>query len=116
LFEALIAIYLGLRLFAFGQHEMQTFILLVMVFTSQFRVLIVRERRWFWRTRPGRELSISIIGVIAAFLALGTLGLIVKPIPLTASLFSLIYSAAFTLGIDPLKVLIFRKVGLAAEK
>lgn len=112
--EALLSIYIGLRFFAFSEKEMQTFILLVMVFTSQFRVLIVRERRWFWSSRPGRELIFSVIGVIVAFILLGTFGGIIAPIPITAVFFSLGYSAAFTLGIDPLKVLVFRKVGLSA--
>jgi len=112
LIEALLAIYLGVHVFNLSKGEMQTFILLTMVFTSQFRVLILRERRWFWSSRPGRELTLSIIGVTIAFLALGTLGIIVEPIPTTAALFSLAYSAIFTLGIDPLKVFIIRKTGL----
>ena len=112
--EALLSIHIGLKLFAFDVKEMQTFILLVMVFTSQFRVLVVRERKWFWSSIPGRELTLSVIGVIVAFILLGTLGGIVTPIPMTAVLFSLGYSAAFTFGIDPLKVLVFRKAGLSA--
>ncbi|MGB9725952.1 MAG: plasma-membrane proton-efflux P-type ATPase [Fervidicoccaceae archaeon] len=112
--EALLSIYFGQRFFNFDEGRMQTFILLVMVFTSQFRVLIVRERRWFWSSRPGRELTISVIGVIMAFVLLGVFGGIVEPIPLSAVMLSLGYSAAFTLSIDPLKVFIFRKVGLSA--
>jgi H+-transporting ATPase len=112
LIEALLAIYIGLHIFNLSEKEMQTFILLTMVFTSQFRVLILRERRWFWSSKPGRELVISIASVIIAFFIIGTLGVIVKPIPITTALFSLIYSTAFTLSIDPLKVLILRKTGL----
>jgi magnesium-transporting ATPase (P-type) len=74
LIEALIAIYIGLRVFNLSEGRMQTFILLTLVFTSQFRVLMLRERKWFWSSRPGRELTASIIGVTIAFLALGALG------------------------------------------
>jgi H+-transporting ATPase len=112
LIEALLAIYIGLHIFNLSEKEMQTFILLTMVFTSQFRVLILRERRWFWSSKPGRELAISIASVTIAFFIIGTLGVIIKPIPITTALFSLIYSTAFTLSIDPLKVLILRKTGL----
>jgi H+-transporting ATPase len=112
LVEALLAIYLGLYVFNLSKRGMQTFILLTMVFTSQFRVLILRERRWFWSSKPGRMLTIAVVGVTIAFVMLGTLGIIVEPIPANATLFSLVYSATFTLGIDPLKVLIFRKTGL----
>jgi len=110
--EALIAIYIGKKLFSFSQKEMQTFILLTMVFTSQFRVILVRERGYFWKSKPGRELIASISIVIAAFLLLGAVGIVVERIPLSASLLSLAYSAAFTLGIDPVKVLIFKRSGL----
>jgi H+-transporting ATPase len=112
LVEALLAIYLGLYVFNLSKRGMQTFILLTMVFTSQFRVLILRERRWFWSSKPGRMLTIAVIGVTIAFVMLGTLGIIVEPIPANVALFSLVYSAIFTLGVDPLKVLIFRKTGL----
>ena len=110
--EALLSIYLGLKLFAFEQDKMQSFILLLMVFTSQFRVLIVRERRSFWSSKPGRELMISVVGVILTFAILGVTGIIIAPIPASAVLFSLVYSAAFTFSLDPLKVLIFKKTGL----
>jgi len=113
LIEALIAIYIGQRLFSFPKNKMQTFILLIMVFTSQFRVLLVRERRYFWKSRPGRELIASVLVIIAVFLLLGTVGIVVERIPLSASLLSLAYSAAFTLGIDPIKVLIFRSVRIS---
>jgi H+-transporting ATPase len=112
LVEALLAIYLGLYVFNLSKRGMQTFILLTMVFTSQFRVLILRERRWFWSSKPGRMLTIAVIGVTIVFVMLGTLGIIVEPIPANVALFSLVYSAIFTLSIDPLKVLIFRKTGL----
>jgi len=112
LVEALLSIYLGLKLFAFEQDKMQSFILLLMVFTSQFRVLIVRERRPFWSSKPGRELMISVVGVILTFAILGVTGIIIAPIPASAVLFSLVYSAAFTFSLDPLKVLIFKKTGL----
>jgi len=61
LVEALLAIYLGLYVFNLSKRGMQTFILLTMVFTSQFRVLILRERRWFWSSKPGRMLTIAVL-------------------------------------------------------
>ncbi|MDK6029262.1 plasma-membrane proton-efflux P-type ATPase [Ignisphaera sp. 4213-co] len=112
LIEGLIAIYLGQTIYHFSMQQMQTFILLIMVFTSQFRVLIVRERSWFWKSKPGRELAISIIGVIATFIALGSLGGIITPIGLDKTVAALAYSALFTIAIDPAKVLIFKKFNI----
>jgi len=109
LIEALIAIYIGLHIFKLDPEKIQTFTLLTMVFTSQFRVLILRERRWFWSSKPGKELTISITSITIAFLTLSILGIIIKPIPLKTALFSLTYSTIFTLSLDPLKIYIFRK-------
>ncbi|MEL9940189.1 MAG: plasma-membrane proton-efflux P-type ATPase [Ignisphaera sp.] len=112
LIEGLIAIYIGSTVYHFNMQQMQTFILLVMVFTSQFRVLIVRERKWFWSSKPGRELVASMIGVIVAFTILGCVGIIITPIDLDKTVVALIYSAAFTLGIDPAKVFVFKRFGI----
>jgi H+-transporting ATPase len=112
LLEALLAVYIGLSVFHLDMSKMQTFILLNMVFTSQFRVLILRERRWFWSSKPSKMLTIAIVGIIMVFTCMGTVGIIVESISISAALFTLIYSAVFTLSIDPIKVLVFRKAGL----
>jgi H+-transporting ATPase len=80
LIEAILAIYIGLIVFNLDMKQMQTFILLNMVYTSQFRVLILRERNYFWRSKPGKMLVISIVGVIIAFTLLGITGFIVEPV------------------------------------
>jgi H+-transporting ATPase len=112
LLEALLAIYIGLSVFHLDMSKMQTFILLNMVFTSQFRVLILRERRWFWSSKPSKMLTTAIVGVIMVFTGMGIAGVILEPIPISVALFILVYSAVFTLSIDPIKVLVFRKAGL----
>ena len=112
LIEAILAIYIGLIVFNLDMKQMQTFILLNMVYTSQFRVLILRERNYFWRSKPGTMLVISIVGVIIAFTLLGITGFIVEPISANAVFTSLAYSTIFTLIIDPIKVLTFKKMGL----
>jgi H+-transporting ATPase len=80
LIEAILAIYIGLIVFNLDMKQMQTFILLNMVYTSQFRVLILRERNYFWRSKPGTMLVISIVGVIIAFTLLGITRFIIKPV------------------------------------
>jgi len=112
LIEAILAIYIGLIVFNLDMKQMQTFILLNMVYTSQFRVLILRERNYFWRSKPGTMLVISIVGVIIAFTLLGITGFIIEPISANAVFTSLAYSTIFTLIIDPIKVLTFKKMGL----
>ena len=110
--EGAIAILIGANYFHLGWGELQTFVMLTLIFTSQFRVNIVRERRYFWSSRPGRELLISTAAAIIGFALLGVYGVIVPPITLYPVLFALGFSALFTFGIDPLKRYAFKKFGL----
>jgi hypothetical protein len=59
-----------------------------------------------------KMLITSIVGVIIAYTLLGITGLIIEPVSVNAVLFSLAYSTVFTLSIDPIKLLMFKKIGL----
>jgi len=107
-----LALYIGRYIFNYSVGELQTFMLLILVFSSQFRILVVRERGPFYSSKPGRELILSVTGVLAAFTLLGVLGVIITPIPLEGVLFALLYSAAITFSVDPVKVLIFKRSGI----
>jgi len=107
-----IALFIGTRYFHLELGQLQTFMMLMLVFTSQFRVYIVRERKYFWSSRPGRELMLSTAGALVLFSLLGVFGLIVTPIAAYHVLFILGFSAAFTFAIDYPKYLAFRKFKL----
>ena len=110
--EGAIALFVGSHYFNLAFDQLRTFILLVLIFTSQFRVYIVRERRHFWSSRPGRELLIATLAAIVVFALLGIYGLIVPPVTPFQMLFVLGLSALFTFAIDYPKYLAFRKFGL----
>jgi H+-transporting ATPase len=110
--EGAIAILIGIAYFHLRWEALQTWVMLMLIFTSQFRVLIVRERRHFWSSRPGRELLIAIMTTLGAFALLGVYGIIITPLTLSQVLFILGFSALFTLGVDFPKNYIFRKFGL----
>jgi len=107
-----IALFIGTRYFHLRLAQLQTFITLMLIFTSQFNVYIVRERTHFWSSRPGRELMLSTAGALVLFSLLGVFGLIITPIPAYQVLFILGFSAAFTFAIDYPKYLAFRKFKL----
>ncbi|MBO3842887.1 MAG: hypothetical protein FGF48_10825 [Candidatus Brockarchaeota archaeon] len=86
--------------------------MLMLVFTSQFRVLIVRERRRFWSSLPSRGLLISTVATMAGFALLGVYDIILPPLSLYQVLLILVFSALFTLSIDFPKYYIFRKFRL----
>ena len=110
--EGAIALFVGSHYFHLAFDQLRTFIMLALIFTSQFRVYIVRERRYFWSSRPGRELLIATAAAIVVFALLGVFGLIVPPVTPFQMLFVLGLSALFTFAIDYPKHLAFRKFGL----
>jgi H+-transporting ATPase len=86
--------------------------MLNLVFNSQFRVLIVRERRHFWSSMPSRELLILSAATIIGFALLGVYGVFVPSLATYQVSTVLIFSAVFTLGIDFPKFYIFRRFEL----
>jgi len=110
--QGIIAILIGENYFHMQFRELQTFIMLTLVFTSQFRVLIVRERKFFWSSLPGKALMASTSGSIIVFFFLGIYGVFITPLNLTQVVISLIFSALFTAAIDIPKYYSFKLFGL----
>jgi len=92
--------------------ELRTFMLLILVFTSQFDVLIVRERNHFWSSRPGRALMISTSTALLLSALLGVYGFIIPAIPLIAVVGAFLFCLLFTLALDFPKYYIFKHFGL----
>ena len=110
--EGVIVIFTGLKYFHLGWEKLQTLVMLNLIFNSQFRVLIVRERRHFWSSMPGRDLLILSAATIMGFAILSVYGIFVSPVPSHLVLIVLAFSAFFTLLIDFPKYYLFRKFGL----
>ena len=86
--------------------------MLNLIFNSQFRVLIVRERRHFWSSIPGNELLILSAATILGFALLGVYGIFVPPLDPYQILSVLGFSVLFTLGIDFPKYYLFKRFGI----
>ncbi|TSA12802.1 MAG: plasma-membrane proton-efflux P-type ATPase [Deltaproteobacteria bacterium] len=110
--EGLIVIFIGINYFHLEGERLRTMVMLNLIFNSQFRVLIVRERRHFWSSIPGRELLILSAATIISFALLGIYGIFVPSLTLHQVLTVLAFSAIFTLGIDFPKYYLFRRFGL----
>lgn len=110
--ETIFVMIIGKKYFHITDVMMQTLVLLNLVFASQFRILIVRERKHFWSSMPGRELLISTIITIILFIILGSVGWLMPGISLYKVILVLILSALFTLLLDFPKYYVFRKFGL----
>ena len=110
--EGLLVIFIGKSYFNLEWERLRTLVMLNLVFNSQFRVLIVRERRHFWSSLPGRELLVLSAATIIGFALLGVYGIFVPSLSLYQVLAVLGFSALFTLGIDFPKYYLFRRFGL----
>jgi H+-transporting ATPase len=106
------AVWIGIEYFGLKWGELQSFVMLMLVFTSQFRLYIVRERRRFWSSRPGRELFVASMATVLGFAILGVYGIIVPPLTVYEVLFILVFSAVLTFSLDFPKYYVFRKLGL----
>ena len=110
--EGMLVVFTGVEYFHLNLEHLRSLVLLNLIFNSQFRVLIVRERRHFWSSHPGKALLISSAVTIIGFVLLGIFGILIYPLPLYEILIILCYSAVFTLLIDFPKYYTFRKLGL----
>jgi H+-transporting ATPase len=110
--EGWLTILIGSDYFHLAGDALLSFILLMLVFTSQFNVYVVRERRHFWDSHPGRALFISTAAAVIIFALLGISGIIIAKLSLYQVLFILGFSALFALSLDLPKYYAFRKFGL----
>jgi H+-transporting ATPase len=110
--EGTIAIFIGLTYFHLEFEQLRTFILLMLIYTSQFRVYIVRERRYFWSSRPGKALLVSTIVAIAGFTVLGLYGIIIPALTVYQILFVLGLSVLFIFSLELPKYYAFQRFGL----
>jgi H+-transporting ATPase len=98
--QGICAIFIAQNLLGLDYGHMQTFVLLTLVFTSQFRVLIVRERGWMWGSMPGKLLLTSTGGTTVLFFLMGIFGFIIPSLGLMETAMALAYSLVFTLILD----------------
>jgi H+-transporting ATPase len=105
-------VFLGRDALHLPLRQLQTLVFLMLVFTGQGTVYLVRERSRFWKSVPGRWLLFSSLADILAVSILATRGILMAPIPwsLVGSLFGLVL--AFLFVIDSAKVHVFRRFGV----
>jgi H+-transporting ATPase len=110
--EGILVILMGRNYFHLEWEKLRTMVMLNLVFNSQFRVIIVRERRHFWSSFPGRELLILSSATVLGFALLGVYGIFIPLLAPYQILAVLGFSVLFTLGIDFPKYYLFKKFGL----
>jgi len=92
--------------------QLQTLIFLMLVFSGQGTVYLVRERDHFWRSRPGPWLIAASLADIAAVSALAIGGILMAPIAPVLVIGLLLVVAGYLVLVDFLKVRIFKALAL----
>jgi H+-transporting ATPase len=102
----------GWRVLHLPLDEIQTLTFVMLVFTGQSTVYLVRERGHFWHSRPSRWLLLSSAADIIVVTGLATRGVLMAAIPIPVTLILLGAVAIVFFILDFLKIQIFRVFAL----
>lgn len=91
--------------------QLQTLIFVMLVFTGQGNVYLVRERRHFWKSVPSRWLLAASLLDILAVVVLSTQGILMAAIPLWLVSGLMILVLAYLIALDFIKIRVFKQFG-----
>jgi H+-transporting ATPase len=99
--------WLGLTL-----AQLQTLMFLMLVFSGQGTVYLVRERRHFWRSVPSRWLLLTSFVDIVAVSVLATRGILMAAVPPAFVAGLLLLVLAYLVLLDFMKIRVFGRLGV----
>ncbi len=103
------------NVFRFPLGRLQTLVFVMLVFTGQGVVYIVRERKRFWNSPPSRLMILSSTLDIAVVSFLASNGMLMHSLPLWSIVELFVAVAVFLLCMDHLKIWIFRQFGIRGK-
>jgi H+-transporting ATPase len=106
-------LYLGRAVYHLDLGRLQTLVFVMLVFTGQANIYLVRERGPFWKSRPSGVLLLSTLGDVVVIVLVATVGILMEPIGLgmLAAVAGLIL--AYSVVLDFFKVAVFRRIGFS---
>jgi len=111
--EALLLLAVGWSRFglAASDQALHTFSFLVLLYFAAFSIISARERRRFWKTRPGKTLLVALAAEVIVGTALTRVGMSsLAPLPWWQMLAIFAYALFSCLGVnDALKVAMIRR-------
>ncbi len=111
--EAFAVLYWGRDVLHLGWPQETTMIFLMLVFSGQATVYVVREFRHFWASRPSRTLLLATVGDILVVTALVRLGWLMVPISWAAVISTAAAAIIFMLILDGVKYVAVRHGAIA---
>lgn len=91
--------------------QLQTLIFVMLVFTGQGNVYLVRERRHFWKSVPSRSLLLATLLDIIVVGILSTQGIFMAAIPLWLVFWLMALVLAYLTAVDFIKMRVFKYFG-----
>jgi len=107
--EDLFILFIGIKYFHLSFDEITTLVMLSLVFNTQFRILIVRERKHFWSSIPNRNLLIVNSITVIGFALLGIFGVFVPKLSMNHVFILLGIAVIFMVCVDFIKCYLFKK-------
>jgi len=100
-------LYVGTSILHYDLPHLQTLVFVMLVLTGQANVYLVRERRHFWRSRPGRALLLSTLGDLLVIGFMSSRGILMVPLPLNVLAVMLLGIVLYSVVLDFYKLVVF---------
>jgi H+-transporting ATPase len=110
--ESFFDLWLARGVFHMSWPQTQTLMFLMLVFTGQATVYVVRERDHFWRSRPVVWLLAATCADVAVVTTMAISGILMTPVAAGAVAVILVIAVLFMLVMDPVKVAALRRFDL----
>ncbi|MDE2127440.1 MAG: HAD-IC family P-type ATPase [Armatimonadetes bacterium] len=107
------ALLLAVRTLRLTGPTLQTYCLIVLVFTSEAVLYAIRDRRHIWSSAPGKWLVLTSVADVALISAMATGGMLMAPIPVALVASVLGASLLFALAADAVKAVVFPRLQLS---
>ena len=112
LVESFLVLWLMLGVFHQSLSQTQTLVFLMLVFSGQSTVYVVRERNHFWASRPGRSLLVASMCDLLVVSGLAAFGILMTPVSPGLIGLTFALALAFLLLLDQVKLARLRRPGL----
>ncbi len=100
--------FVGMNFLHLPLPQFQTLMFVMLVFTGQINVYLVRERRHFWMSKPSLWMIVGTLGDVLIVTLLATQGILMTSISLSYVALSLLAVLLFLPLADWIKISIFR--------
>jgi H+-transporting ATPase len=108
--ESFVDLFLARGVFHLGLHEVQTLMFVMLVFTGQATVYLVRERRHLWASRPGGWLLLATGVDVVVVTILAATGTFMTSVSLPLILLVLSIAVVSMFAMDGLKVRVLERL------